>query len=133
MSEQKQLSVHFYTESGKEFSVVTDNSFRKFFSYLPGLIGQSEPWTEVDFDRALRGFCAQSYPKENLWELMVHKSEMVQVEEQPAEGVDSYPGVIPEELKPFYDYRPRLKKKPWTEIQKNSFFPPLSKQCCDAA
>jgi len=106
MSEQKQLSVHFYTESGKEFSVVTDNSFQKFFSYLPGLIGQSEPWTEVDFDRALRGFCAQSYPKENLWELIVHKSEMVQVEEQPAEGIDSYPGVIPEELKPFYDYLP---------------------------
>jgi hypothetical protein len=106
MAQQKSLTVYFYTEAGKQFSIETSNEFRKFFSYLPGVIDQSEPWTEVEFDRALRGFCAQSYPKENLWEMIVHRSEMVQVEEAPAEGVDSYPGVIPEELKPFYDYLP---------------------------
>jgi len=106
MTQQETLTVSFYTETGKEFSIETDNSFRKFFSYLPGVIDQAEPWTEVDFDRALRGFCAQSYPKENLWEMIIHKTEMVELQGAPVQGIDSYPGVIPEELKPFYDYLP---------------------------
>ncbi len=106
MAQQESLTVSFYTATGKEFAIDTQNKVRKFFSYLPGVIDRSEPWTEVDFDRAVRGFCAQNYPKENLWEMIIHKPEIVQVEESRAEGVDTYPGFIPEELKPFYDYLP---------------------------
>ncbi len=67
ISEQDTITVHFYDDQGKDFSVATQNSFQKFFQYLEPIIKKSKHWTEIEFDRAVRGFCAESYPKENLW------------------------------------------------------------------
>jgi hypothetical protein len=106
MAEQETLTVHFFDKQGTYHSVDTENGFRRFFSSLPDLFDQSEDWTEVEFDRAVRGFCAESYPKESLWDIVRLKSETEQVEETKPLGIEDYPGVIPEELKPFYDYLP---------------------------
>ncbi len=106
MAEQEDVTVHFCTEEGIEFSVEAQNNFKKFFSFLPDLIEKAEPWTEVEFERAQRGFCAQSYPKENLWDIIGDRSELIKTTEEPSTGIDSYPGVIPDDLRPFYDYLP---------------------------
>lgn len=102
MSEQEVLTVHFYNDKGKRFAIDTENGFRKFFSDLSELFGKTRPWTEVEFDRAVRGFCAQSYPKENLWE-MIEMGASIREEDQPR-GRESYTGTIPEELEPYYVY-----------------------------
>lgn len=104
MSQQERLAIHFYGESGREFSVDRDNSFRSFFSSLPGLMRQTRRWTDIEFDRAVRGFCAESYPKENLWEMIQTRPE-ISADEAPV-TVDDYPGHIPDELRPFYTYVP---------------------------
>jgi hypothetical protein len=106
MAQQENVTVHFYSESGKEVAVETENSFKKFFSFLPELIEKAEPWTEVEFDRAQRGLCAQSYPKENLWDMIEFRSETIDTTATHSGGIDSYPGIIPDELRPFYDYLP---------------------------
>jgi hypothetical protein len=105
MSEQDMLPLHFYGEGGKEFSVDTKNSFQKFFRSLPDLLDKAEPWTGVEFDRAVRGFCAQSYPKENLWEI-IEVSDGLEKPRPRGGTIDDYPGVIPDELYPFYTYEP---------------------------
>lgn len=106
MAEQEKLTVHFYGENGKRFSIETENGFRKFFSDLDKIIGKSAPWTEVEFDRALRGFCAESYPKENLWEMIEFRPETDTSEDVSEPGLQTYSGVIPGELAPFYTYVP---------------------------
>lgn len=106
MAEQEKLTVHFYDEDGKRFSIETENGFRKFFSDLGKIIGKTDPWTEVEFDRALRGFCAESYPKENLWEMIEFRPEAGESEDVTEPGLQTYPGPIPGELVPFYLYVP---------------------------
>jgi len=66
MSEQETVTIYFYNEEAQGFSVSRENTFRKFFISVPDVIEQSERWTDIEFDRAVRGFCAQSYPKDNL-------------------------------------------------------------------
>ena len=106
MAQQERLIVHLYSEQGRYESVETENRFRKFFSSLPELCEQSRDWTEVEFDRAVRGFCAESYPKENLWDLIQLGAEPQYIAENHAQGIEDYPGVIPEQLRAFYDYLP---------------------------
>lgn len=106
MADQEKLTVHFYGDNGKRFSIETENGFRKFFSDIDKIIGKSAPWTEVEFDRALRGFCAESYPKENLWELIEFRPESDEPEGGSEPGLQTYSGVIPDELIPFYIYIP---------------------------
>jgi hypothetical protein len=106
ISEQERLVIHFYDDAGNPVSIETENTFRSFFASLPDLLKNTKSWTDIEFDRAVRGFCAQSYPKENLW-------EMIQFKPSPEDGVhtadgtvDDYPGHIPEDLRPFYVYVP---------------------------
>jgi hypothetical protein len=106
MAEQDRLIVHLYGEQGRYYSLETENRFRRFFSSLPELFEQSSDWTEVEFDRAVRGFCAESYPKENLWELIQLGGEPQDIGQNKPQGIDDYPGVIPEQLRGFYDYLP---------------------------
>jgi|GEM_PF-448099 len=106
MADQENLTVHFYTPEGRRYSIDSANTFRKFFSYLDRLLGGTRPWTPVQFDRAVRGFCAQSYPKQNLWEMMQFTPESLPPEPVVPETVTAgdYPGIIPDELHPFYVY-----------------------------
>jgi hypothetical protein len=104
MSEQDIVTVHFYDEDGKKFTIDTQNGFRKFFGDVQKVFGKTKPWTEVEFDRAVRGFCAQSYPKENLWEMIEMGSHLRESAEDRTPGLETYPGIIPEELKSFYVY-----------------------------
>jgi hypothetical protein len=106
MSSQKNLTVYFYGNEGKYRTVDTENTFRKFFSFLPELFEKSDPWTEVEFDRAVRGFCAQSYPRENLWDMIQTKAEIVESGEGKPVGIEDYAGIIPDQLRQFYDYLP---------------------------
>jgi hypothetical protein len=106
MSSQERLTIYFYGNEGTYHSVDTENHFRRFFAFLPELFEKSEPWTEVEFDRAVRGFCAQSYPRENLWDMIHTKVEDVGIGEGQPAGIDDYPGFIPDSLLPFYDYVP---------------------------
>jgi hypothetical protein len=106
MAEQERFIVHLYGEDGRYQSVEMENRFKRFFSSLPDLFDQSPEWTEVEFDRAVRGFCAESYPKENLWELIQLGGEPQDIAPKTSQGIDDYPGVIPEQLRPFYDYLP---------------------------
>lgn len=106
MAEQDRLIVHLYGEQGKYSSVEMENRFRRFFSSLPELFEQSPDWTEVEFDRAVRGFCAESYPKEHLWDLIQLGGEPQDIAQNKSQGIDDYPGVIPEQLRAFYDYLP---------------------------
>jgi len=105
VSEQERLVLHFYNEEGSECSIDEENSFRRFFASLPGLFEKVEPWTDIEFDRAVRGFCAESYPKENLWDMIEFRAEAT--EEPKKRGtLDDYPGFIPVDLRPFYVYTP---------------------------
>jgi len=104
MAQQERVTVHFYSDEGKRFSIETENSFRKFFTDLLVLLPKTKPWTEVEFDRALRGFCAQAYPKENLWEMIESGTISKTAKTASDVGIDDYPGIIPPELRPFYAY-----------------------------
>jgi hypothetical protein len=104
IAEQEKLTVHFYAESGRRFSVDTENGFRKFFQPLPSLMQKSSPWNDIEFDRAVRGFCAQSYPLDNLWEIIQIHPEDDELTPEKVEGVDAYEGMIPAELRDFYVY-----------------------------
>jgi len=72
---------------------------------VPGIMEKATPWTDTEFDRAVRGFCAQSYPRENLWDMIQMVREPEKVRTGPP-GLEDYPGYIPEELRPFYEYYP---------------------------
>lgn len=106
IAEQESFAVHFYTDEGKDFSIHAENEFRKFFRSLPALMAKSEPWNDIEFDRAVRGFCAQSYPKENLWEIIELRAEGPSPLAEPSDAIGGYEGVIPEELAGFYRYVP---------------------------
>ena len=110
MAKQERLSVHFYDAGGRTFSVDMENSFQKFFSDLSPLLAKSGSWTDVEFDRALRGFCAKSYPKDNLWQMIEVGTHNAQPPESTAKkgGIENYPGEIPIDLRDFYVYLPEL-------------------------
>ncbi|MBI4961938.1 MAG: hypothetical protein HY913_01540 [Desulfomonile tiedjei] len=105
MAEQDRLTVHFYSETGKDFTIDAENGFQRFFSNLHKHFERVPSWTEVEFDRAVRGFCAQAYPKENLWDMIEFSAETDQSAEKD-ETVDpeAYVQTLPEELRPFYVY-----------------------------
>jgi hypothetical protein len=105
MSEQENLILHFCNDVGDVFSVDTENGYRSFFASLPVLFEKTKAWTEIEFDRAVRGFCAQSYPKENLWEMIQFRPNEAEKVEKTGTA-DDYPGYIPDELRPFYEYLP---------------------------
>ncbi len=105
MSQEKELLLHLYDQQGKGVTLEWENSFRKFFDSLPGLIQKTSPWSDIEFDRAVRGFCAQAYPKENLWELIHLQPEPEAVIEKTGTA-DDYSGNIPDELRAFYVYNP---------------------------
>jgi hypothetical protein len=105
MAEQERLTVHFYGESGKDFTVDTENSFRLFFSNLQKHFEKVPPWTDVEFERAVRGFCAQAYPKDNLWDMIEFRPEIEQTAESDEHAAtEVYPETLPEDLRPFYVY-----------------------------
>jgi hypothetical protein len=104
MADQERLSIHFYHGESQKFTFSTINGFRKFFSHLLPLIEKTRPWSDVDFDRAVRSCCAQNYPKENLWEMILIKAEPVVEYEEPLKGLESYSGRIPQDLKSYYVY-----------------------------
>jgi hypothetical protein len=104
MSEQDKLRIHFYSHQGKEFTVDAENGFRKFFAQLGDPLDKTPPWTDIEFHRAVRSFCAQTYPKDHLWEMIEFSPESKAPGSKDASTVDEYPGVIPEELRPFYEY-----------------------------
>jgi len=106
MSSQELLTVHFYGNEGKYLTIDTENNFRRFFSALPELFEKSQPWTEVEFDRAVRGFCAQSYPRDKLWEMIHTRMEIPALAPDRFVGIQDYPGIIPDSLHPFYEYVP---------------------------
>ena len=56
MSEQEEITIHFYNEEAQAFSVNRENGFRKFFGSVPDVIKKSTHWTDIEFDRAVRGF-----------------------------------------------------------------------------
>ena len=104
MSEQDKLRIHFYSNQGKEFIVDAENGFRKFFAQLGEPLDKAPAWTDIEFHRAVRSFCAESYPKDRLWEMIEFSPESKSPGLKGAFTVDEYPGIIPTELKPFYEY-----------------------------
>lgn len=106
MVDQETIGVHVFSDTGKKHSIIMDNSFRKFFRYAFRFLKRTTPWPDIEFDRAVRGFCAQSYPKEELWNSMELANSFKVLIEQKQVGIDSYPGIIPDELRPYYLYEP---------------------------
>ena len=106
MSQQESVKLYFRNEAQGDFSVIEANGFKRFFATLPGILDKSKPWSEAEFDRAVRGFCAQSYPKENLWDMIRLKPDSPLSDDQ-SRTADDYDGYIPEELKPYYVYEPQ--------------------------
>ncbi|MEW6349955.1 MAG: hypothetical protein AB1646_12890 [Thermodesulfobacteriota bacterium] len=105
MASQDKIFVHFYADRGRDFSIAIDNHFRKFFANVVSLLKTTEPWTEIEFDRAVRGMCADAYPKDNLWEMLELRGDGKGDELDPNKPKE-YPGFIPPELRPFYEYLP---------------------------
>jgi len=108
MSEHDKLRIHFYSSRGKQFIVDAENSFRRFFAQLGEPLVKTSSWTDIEFQRAVRSFCAQSYPKEHLWDMIQFSPESTASVLKGSFTVDDYPGVIPEDLKPFYQYNSDL-------------------------
>ena len=104
MSEEDNLKLYFCNETNGDFSVDEINGFKKFFGTLPGILAKTTPWSDAEFDRAVRGFCAQSYPKENLWEMIRLSPYSQSAGDGGEKTAEDYGGYIPEELKPFYIY-----------------------------
>ena len=106
MAEQERLTFHFYSETGRAFAIDRENSFKRFFESLQKHFRKASPWTEVEFDRAVRGFCAQTYPKENLWDMMEFRAEPESTEDDEAKKNEEYLNRIPQNLRTFYTYLP---------------------------
>lgn len=104
MAEQDRLTLHFYDSEGIGSSVDRDNGFQKFFSNLPGILKEVDPWTEIEFDRAVRGFCAEAYPKENLWDMIDLRPDFGETIEGAHDSLADYMAKVPENLHPFYEY-----------------------------
>ncbi len=103
IANQDKITIHFYDEEGIGFSLDQKNSFKKFFESAPSVLDTMPPWTDIEFDRAVRGFCAQSYPKEKLWDL-VEARKPIEAPSSLPQSPDNYKGYLPEELKRYYVY-----------------------------
>ena len=106
MSEEENLKLYFCNEANGDFFLDEINGFKKFFGTLPNILDKTTPWSEAEFDRAVRGFCAQSYPKENLWEMIRLSPYSHSAGDGSQKTVDDYGGFVPDELRPFYVYDP---------------------------
>jgi hypothetical protein len=106
MAEQERLPIHIYTNRPEPSLLEIENSFRKFFKYSTAIFGKTKSWSHVAFDRAIRGFCAQSYPKEKLWDTMEFKAVSGLPEQDRSGTIETYPGIIPDELQSYYAYSP---------------------------
>jgi hypothetical protein len=104
MAEQESITVHYYARDGKKIAIRTENGFKKFFTYAQKIFDKTTPWSDIEFDRAVRGFCAESYPRENLWELIETRQGTEDAGPPPAVGIEDYSGVIPNDLHDFYVY-----------------------------
>lgn len=104
LSRQERIPVYFCLRDGQKQFTEIDNKFRKFFSQLAPVMERTQPWTEVEFERALRGFCAEAYPREHLWESLDLKEQIEEAGEKVGGGLDNYSGRIPEDLKDYYVY-----------------------------
>jgi hypothetical protein len=106
LSQQERLPVYFCLQGGKKQLIEIDNRFRKFFGHLTPVMERTTPWTEVAFERSLRGFCAQAYPLEHLWESIDLKEQIEEAREKEKGGLENYSGMIPEDLRDYYIYAP---------------------------
>lgn len=103
LSEQSTIKLNFMGEGESTFVREVENEFKKFLQKLPNLFENGPVWNDIEFDRAVRGFCADAYPKDNLWEMIELKPRTSGMD-QPEMGAREYEGPMPEELKPFYIY-----------------------------
>jgi len=104
LSRQERIPVYFLRRDGQKQAIEVENKFRKFFGQLAPVLERTQPWTEVEFERALRGFCAQAYPREHLWESLDLKEQIKEAGEKEAGGLENYSGRIPDDLKDYYIY-----------------------------
>ncbi len=105
IAEQDTIRISFTTEEGVSFSIKTENTFKRFFKPLSRMFEKADSWTDVEFDRAVHGFCALSYPKEKLWNDL-EKKPAPQPEPEFHDAEKVYSGYIPDDLRPFYIYDP---------------------------
>jgi hypothetical protein len=100
---QSTIKVHFIGSKNYQLVIEVENYFKRFFERLPQIMSNGPEWNDIEFDRAVRGFCADAYPKDNLWDLIELKPGVAGAD-QPESGPREYEGPMPEELKPFYIY-----------------------------
>lgn len=104
LAKQDSLPIFFCLDGGKKEFIEIENSFRKFFLQLAQIMERTNPWTEIAFERALRGFCAQAYPREQLWEAIELSQNEEPLPQLDKRGLENYQGIIPEELRAYYTY-----------------------------
>lgn len=103
LARQSKLNIHILDSDNSEIIVQVDNDFKRFLNKIPGILDRSPKWNDIEFDRAVRGFCADSYPRDNLWDLIELKPKALDTDTlEPHER--EYKGMIPDELKSFYEY-----------------------------
>ncbi len=108
MSKQEDIIVHLCDEHGARSTIKITNEFRKFFGYLLRVLDHASPWTEIEFDRAVIGFCAENYPKSSLWDMVQSDSSRTESDKRQSHSVNDYPGFIPLDLRDFYRYEPEM-------------------------
>ncbi len=104
LATQESLPIFFCMSNGEKEFIEIDNAFQKFFAQLTQVMERTQPWTEVAFERAVRGFCAQAYPKHQLWDSMELQREEDLQPPPDKRGLEHYQGIIPEELRAYYTY-----------------------------
>ncbi|MGC8604597.1 MAG: hypothetical protein ACP5VS_13060 [Desulfomonilaceae bacterium] len=105
MSEQENIIFNLCDDHGVFCFFEAPNEFRKFFEYLSRVLDHAKSWTEVEFDRAVTGFCAQHYPKSALWNMIQSDLLNTEIDKKRDFTVNDYPGYIPADLKDFYVYK----------------------------
>ncbi|MFH0957465.1 MAG: hypothetical protein V1897_02065 [Pseudomonadota bacterium] len=108
MSQQDHLKVHLCDEHSALSEFRTTNSFKKFFASLLRLLDRSNPWTEVEFERAVAKFCAENHPKQSLWSTVERSFLNPEIETEHQLHPEGYPGFIPYDLRAFYVYTPDM-------------------------
>jgi len=104
LAAQESLPIFLCLNNGEKEFIEIDNAFQKFFSQLAQVMERTEPWTDVAFERAVRGFCAQSYPRDQLWEAMELREEEKDLPPTDKRDLEHYQGIIPDELRAYYTY-----------------------------
>ena len=104
MSKQDTIIFHLCDDQGTRSSLAGPNEFKNFFEYVTKVFDRTTPWTEIEFDRAVTGFCAKNYPKLSLWNMVQSDTLKIVREEKRDFTVNEYPGYIPPDLRDFYVY-----------------------------